>query len=253
MGHERLGALPRSKVWRDIVHEIGAHANGDAQVADIAEATIRNVQKQIGQLRDDDGFAAAFQFIVGLSVAARQPEPSDYSPWDIDLPPEPTTIALGLSLRGWIREHSEGGEHVELATQAATDSLAQWKRRYRDVQIGLYEEGPHPYASWREAGKGGGFSELSHLFFSNFTRRYLNYFLEREASSELNTMRDRERFDDEVAEHASETAKIVQSFAAGWFNKHAAESLPSEKEVREFLDYSLAKIKEELVREGEAQ
>lgn len=249
MGHERLGALPRSQVWRDVVRSIGAHADGSVEVADIAEATIKNVRRNIARIRKDEGFQAAFQFLVGLSVASRQPNPEEYRPWGISLPEAPSTLALGSSLRDWVEEHGDRGEHVELATQAATDAIAGWHSKHRQVQADVFEEKLHPYAAWRDASDGGGFSELAHSFFANFTRRYLNYFLEREASSELDTMQDRERFEEEVATHASETAKITQSFSAGWFNKHAAESLPSEKEVQAFLDYAVAKIKEELVRE----
>lgn len=252
MGHERIGALPRTKRWLNVIQGIGAYPGGEVRVAEIARATIDNVQGRIDWIRNDDGVRAVVQFLVGLSVASRQPNPRSFAPWEITLPENPTPLALGLSLRRWVRQRRGGGEHTELAMQAATDALAQWKRRYQHVQGSLFDAEPDPYAAWKKAGRGDGFSELSHLFFTNFTRRYLNYFLEREASSELQTIRDREQFDAEVRSHAAETAKITQSFAAGWFNKHAAEGLPSEKEVDGFLAFALGKIKEELLREREA-
>lgn len=249
MGHERLGALPRTKRWRDVVQGIGEYAGGDIRIAEVATATIDNVRDRIEGIREDEGMRATLQFLVGLSVASRQEEPAHYSPWNIHLPDEPSPLMLGVALRSWVNQRSPGGEYCELATQAATDSFSQWKSRYKVVQAGLFEEDPHPYSSWKKAGRGDGFSELALFFFSNFTRRYLNYFLEREASSELATIGDRERFDADVSKHAIETAKITQSLAAGWFNKHAADGLPGESEVDGFLNYALGKVKEELLRE----
>ena len=249
MGHERLGALPRTKRWHDVVEGISAYPGGDVRVAELAATTIDNVRDRIEKIRDDKGVRAVVQFLVGLSVASRQEYPVDYRPWEISLPEKPTPLSLGLALRKWVDQQSHGGEYSELATQAATDSISQWRSRYRDVQAGLFEDEPHPYSEWRKAGRGDGFSELAHFFFSNFTQRYLNYFLEREASSELATIQDRERFDAEVAEHAKETAKITQSLAAGWFNKYATQGLPREEEVDGFLNYALGKVKEELLRE----
>jgi hypothetical protein len=252
MGHERLGALPRNKRWEHVVGRVDAYSEGEVRASEVARATIDNVQRRIQRIQRDEGVKATVQFLVGLAVASRENEPAESSPWKIPLPEDPTPLALGLSLRNWIHQNGGGGEYSEIASQAATEAIAQWVRRYKDVQGSIFEDEPHPYASWKKAGSGGGFSELSHLFFSNFTRRYLNYFLERVASSELDTIEDRERFNDEVAEHASETAKITQSFAAGWFNKHAAERLPKEEQVYGFLDFALGKIKEELLRERDA-
>jgi len=252
MGHERLGALPRNKRWAHVVEQIDAYSGGVAHASEVAQATIENVQSRIPRIRRDNGVKAVVQFLVGLAVASREEHPAESSPWQIPLPEDPTPLALGLSLRNWVQQSGGGGEYSEIASQAATEAFAQWVGRYKGVQGSIFEDEPHPYASWKKAGSGGGFSELSHLFFSNFTRRYLNYFLGRIASSELDTIEDRERFNDEVAKHASETAKITQSFAAGWFNKHAAERLPEKEQVYGFLDFALGKIKEELLRERDS-
>jgi len=96
------------------------------------------------------------------------------------------------------------------------------------------------------------------LFFSKYVERYLNYFLEREASQVLHTVQDRNRFKTEieahisdVSQHAFETAEITQSWAAGWFNKNAIEGMPSNTEVNSFLSYAFGKLRAELIREGQ--
>lgn len=248
MGHERLGTLPRSKRWRTVVAGMSAFPAGGTDAADIARKVIDNVQDRVRRLSHDGGVLSSFQFLVALAVASRSPNPNVERPWEIRLPEQPTPLALSLALRSWVHLHGSG-EYTALATQAATDALVQWRTRRDADQADLFRTTPDPYEKWRGIGEGRGFSELAHLYFSNFTRRYLNYFLEREASAVIATIEYREQFDAAVAQHASETAKITQSFAAGWFNKYASAELPSVSEVDGFLGYSLQKIREELLRE----
>jgi hypothetical protein len=98
---------------------------------------------------------------------------------------------------------------------------------------------------------------VARTFFASFAERYLCHFLERHASSQLPSISAREDFArslykhiDEVSHHAFETAKITQSFAAGWFNKHAVESRPSDREIGGFLAIAFGKLREELRRGG---
>ena len=53
----------------------------------------------------------------------------------------------------------------------------------------------------------------------------------------------------DVSKHSFETAKITQSFAAGWFNKNAAKDQPSIAQLRHFLSYAFEKLREDLRRE----
>ena len=93
---------------------------------------------------------------------------------------------------------------------------------------------------------------MAHAYFAAFTKRYLDYFLDREASAVIPTIEERERFDDGVARHAAETARITQSFAAGWFNGHTKEGMPTLGEVQGFLGVAFGKLREELLRERDA-
>ena len=97
------------------------------------------------------------------------------------------------------------------------------------------------------------------FYFGKLTERYLNYFLDRAASSAFPTIKQRDQFQgeirthiDDVSKHAFETAKITQSFAAGWFNLHTKEKVPDAKEIEGFLTLAFGKLRDELRREEEA-
>lgn len=251
MGHERLGALPRSRPWQDVVARMGSF-NSAGDVKPVARAVVENVQRRIPDIPKDTGVQASFAFLVGLAVASRSEDPTEVYPWEINLPDSGTPLELGLVLRQWVRAQGIQGEYAELATQAATDALVDWYERHPSSQHDLFVAAPEPYGPWRGIRDGRGFSELAHAYFSAFTKRYLDYFLDREASAVIPTIEQRERFDDGVARHSAETAKITQSFAAGWFNGHTKDGLPPIAEVEGFLGVAFRKIREELLRERDA-
>ena len=251
MGHERVGALPHSRPWRNVVAQISNAASSEGSGADVANSTLDNVQARFRHLNRDEGVKAAFEFLIALS--------SGSSSTNIDLSSNPSPLGLAMELRDWVRDHRESIEYADIAQKAATDTIVRWSEQ-RTEQRSLFGDQDHATEIWRSAGNGTGFCEVSRLFFAKFTERYLNYFLEREASAELTSIEDRDRFSsrlrehiDQVSRYAFETSRITQSFAAGWFNQHVRSGMPSDHEIEGFLYVAFGKIREELLREGSAK
>ena len=259
MGHERVGFLPKSRTWRTIVADVGKTAAGESDVAAVATETLRAVRHRYEHIHEDGGVRAAFEFLVGLSnVSLRGAAEGPWSDLPIDLTTNPSAFALAKELRTWIAGRVESREIGEIATRAATDVIVRWQAEHQR-QNPLFPAADVGIV-WSQAASGAGFSEVARLFFSSFTERYLKYFLEREASSVLPSFEQRDQFSrdlathvDAVSRHAFETSKITQSFAAGWFNKHAHGARPSDRRVESFLRVAFGKLREELAREGRAK
>lgn len=256
MGHERIGALPRTLRWRAVVDRIfGADVSADATL-ELADRTLSNVRRRFERLADDDSIHAAFRFLIALAVASRSKHPNDALQIgfgvQVDEQPSPLGLAKAfqLSLGGY--PHSE---RSDLAAKALADTLAQFSCNPKLTQGQLFAV--TPWNTWREAGTAAGFCDLSRLYFSNITERYLRYFLDREASSVLGDPQRVTEFRqqlrttvDSISRHAFETSKITQSYAAGWFQKNAKTGMPSATEISRFLSFALHKIREELRREA---
>ena len=159
----------------------------------------------------------------------------------------------------YVADNTQSAEYAEIARKAAVDAISTWtEQQTRQLSF----TGEHEQASeiWRRASDGSGFCEVARLYFGKFVERYLNYFIGREASSHLASTEDRERLArrlgdhvDGVSHHAFETARITQSFAAGWFNRYAREGMPAPDEISGFLSHSVGKLREELLREESSQ
>lgn len=256
MGHERVGALPRTKRWVAVVEGIAAAADVDGDVRDLANATLTSVRAQLRGVPGDTGVIAAFQFLLGLALSASAGvDAESIGDLAIDLSTNPSPLTLAGALGRHVADKRQSGEYAELARKAAVDVIAQWtERQTRQLSF----TGEHELVSevWRRASDASGFCEVSRLFFAKFVERYLNYFLGRAASSQAGGTEARERLATRLQQHvdgvshrAFETARITQSFAAGWFNRHAREGMPSVEEIAGFVAHSMGKLHEELLRE----
>ena len=68
MGHVRLGSLPRSRAWKEVVGLITAGAD----VSQIANATIRAADKAFTFVLNDEGFTEAVWLMTQLAIAAKK-------------------------------------------------------------------------------------------------------------------------------------------------------------------------------------
>jgi hypothetical protein len=198
-----------------------------------------------------------FRFLVDLALASKDPQ--ELSVFLHHPHENATPIRVAQALRERTQPAREHPEWDALIEGAALQALSQWYEDHRPPQSDLFGDSTYPARVWRQASNGAGFCELARSFFSHVVERQLKYFLEREASSALGTVYDREQFAartnaliDWTSRDAFETSRITQSYAAGWFNKRIGRH-PSDEEVRSFLDRQFGKLREELRREGEEE
>lgn len=250
MGHERTGALPKTEPWRRVVQRIAAFDGNEQQTRQIANDTLENVRDRFEAIQRDPNVGRAFKFLTEIGASA-----SGSRPTSIQLPENPTAFAVAKALDDQLRVERGSAEYGALAKAAATDAIVHWYAE-NATQPSLFGTAEQNSAIWRKASTAEGFCEIARLFFAKFTERYLNYFLEREASAVCRTIEQRELLEkqlrdqvDEVSRHAFQTAKIAQSFAAGWYNRHAKTRAPSEDEIRGFLAIAFGKLREDLRRE----
>ena len=256
MGHERVGFLPRSQRWMQVVAALAeTGASGGADVSDVASKTLENVRRRYQGIHKDPGVKAAFLYVLSLSTDCLE-RSETHDVIGIDLRSNPSSVRIAAKLNAWVTANLGYPEYAEIARRAGGDAIASWTQQ-QGRQTDLLEGEPSAQRIWQAASDARGFCEVARLFFAKFTERYLRYFLEREASAKLPSLEVRERFAhqlsehiDAISKHAFETSKITQSFAAGWFNNHARNGHPSDVEVEAFLALSFGKLQEELRRES---
>ena len=256
MGHERVGTLPRTKQWRELVAQMAEHSAEEPKAEKVARKTLELAQEKLGQIASDQAFAAAFRFLVLFSVStqAQKDESLARLIQFAGINNENGPLVVGASLKRWVAsEAAAGSEYLELATRSATKALAEWFDANNSKQNELFPANNENVKIWRPLAHGGAFSDLSRLFFKEVVRTYLHYLLDRESSGVLKSLRDVSSLNEGLDRYAYETTKIAQSFSAGWYNKYAIGRAPTASDVGDFVRFAIHKLRDELLREERAK
>lgn len=256
MGHERLGILPKTKPWVRIVDELTSSDLAEDKVKVIASQTLENVRDRLSKIEGDPGVIASFKFLVTLAVASQFENPLRFlADSNVEIGANASPYFVAKALHKYVESDTGSLEYAEIARSAAVDAVSIWHSQ-NSQQLRIFDADRNSVEVWRGTSSGEGFCEISRLFFAKATERYLNYFLERALSSSVKTLDERESLRKNLSEHvnvasqhAFETAKITQSFAVGWFKKHAERRIPADTEIRSFLRIAFGKLREELRRE----
>lgn len=254
MGHSRLAAgLPRSRRWREVIEllEIGAGAGA------VAAATVDAAEAGLANAANDPALRRAFWLLTQLPDAARSDDfrgSLERLGIEVSTAPSRAELIAGLSeaLERYTSANRVRSGAGEIAKLAAVESLSRVLSLATPSLIG---------ATPRDVQEAIGglsnknqFADLSRAFFARFAERYLGYFVDREVPLHVGAGRrfanidERQEFSEALAKHCFQAAKIVESFAGGWYSKARFEAELTEARTKRFLGYAFEKLRNELRR-----
>ena len=251
MGHVRIGFLPRTRQWKAIIDQLCSYDNDSDTVAVIADHTLNAVRKKFDGLQYDESVIKAIEFLANIIVSSRQEDQVAFlqdKGYQVD--GKLSLFDLTACAQSLIQTTNGSLETNKLARDSAVWAIMEYYEQHSDNQISLFKNEKNPF---KDRGSGREFCELARYFFAAFTEKQIRYYIDREASSIIGDYGKYSHFSKaltehslQITEHAFEISKIMQSFAAGWFNNHALDTEPSEDSVTDFLKVSFGKVREEL-------
>ena len=184
MGHQRLGTLPRSKLWRDVVELI----DHSADVDEVAAATSLAAEQGMIDASQDAAVQHAFFLMAMIPLAAREDD-FEAALRGLGMPikngPMLADIVCGLMEATDTRTKLIGSrsDYGEIAQLSAAEALyAVIGRQTRDlfgVDALATKSAVAGFATVRQ------FAVLARDFFARLTRRHINYYLSRELSKHV--------------------------------------------------------------------
>ena len=255
MGHTRLGALPRSKNWREVVEFIAAGAD----VPQVASATINAAESAFSFVSNDSGYNQAVWLMTQLGLAAGQENPLGYlRSQGIDIPDNTSLPGVAAALTEALDNHSAAnGGHSdlgELAQRALVDAVIQ-RMEPKLRQSSLFNmQVDDTQRALTEFRKPNEFGQLSREFYSRLTNECMNYFLSQTLATHLGegqrfaTTNQMSQFEQALSTHCREASAIVEQFSNEWFSmhRHVEQGKISRESVQGFASYALKKMKDEL-------
>ncbi len=257
MGHIRLGRLPKTKKWEQVIYHLAESSSG---VEVIADKVIDASQLGIDTLKSDKGLILSYWI---LSYLLWQAKGSDFfdslSRIGIRKPEDSSALSLISNISEYlsneITELKERTIYSELSQQAFRETLTYIiSSSSSSLFQTTYEE---TILKFKQFSTGRNFAIISRIFFSSILRRYLQFFISKESSNHISTSSQFESvydlvdFNTDLNNYCYQTCKIIEDFAGGWFSKKSWEGKISQEDVEGFIYVAIKKIQKEINSEIE--
>lgn len=250
MGHIRLGNLPRTRRWQQVIGLLEAGA-GTPQVA---AATLEAAKRGLAEAADDPALIHSFWLLTQLPLCARDENyVHELNRVGLPVTGQPGLMELIGSFSDAVDAHIRrtGGrtDLGEMAQMGAAESLAGILRTRTASLFGTTPEDVRRELARLATPRN--FSLLARDFFARLTERYVTYFLSRELSNQLASVAANREFREALSVHCRQASKIVEEFAGGWFSKTNFEGGITRNKAANFIGYAMKKLRTELQRGAE--
>jgi len=258
MGHVRLGTLPKTRAWKEVIALI---ANG-ADVSAIADATMRAADKAFEAIQNDKEFGDTVELLTQLAVAARKDDPGEFlESVGIRLSDQTSlaevSVVLTQALEQKAARSGSRSDFGELAHNALVGAVVEHLSERFGPMFAPNSQEVHLALS--DLGKKSQFGGLSRTFFAKLTNSSIDYFLSRTIGTQIGegqrfaTTNQVAQFQGALELHCKEAAEIVERYSADWFSKHHFQSggeIPDAK-TKGFGWYAMKKMRDELKMRAE--
>lgn len=225
MGHTRLGDIPRTRKWQEVVGLI----SGGAGAAQIANCVIRAAERGLQPASEDKGLVEAVWLLTQLPIAANE---SDFAAAlrdrGLSVSPEPglmdVVAAVSETVDSRLPKNTGRTDLGEMAQAAASEAIVQVVTdRTQSLFGSTPEDVRRGLASLRTVKQ---FSIFAKQFYSRLTEKVLQYYISRVTADQVGgaelrfqTLAAKAEFDKALGLHCREASKIVEEFSGQWFSK----------------------------------
>jgi hypothetical protein len=255
MGHIRLGNLPRTRKWQQVV----ALIEGGAGTAQIANATITAAEKGLKLAAEDKGLVETIWLLTQLPLAAKSDNFAQaLQSTGLDVSDSPSLMeVIGAFSDAIDKKLANNGGRTdlgEMAQMAASETMAEIIGSRTQSLFGTTPDDVKNAFSKLATNKQ--FSTFARDFFSRLTNKCLDYFVSRAVAHHVGegrrfrTLAQQGEFTKALGTHSREASRIVEDFSGGWFSKTNWEKKGiSRQDAAGFAHVAMKKIVAEL-KEG---
>jgi hypothetical protein len=255
MGHIRLGKLPLTRRWREVLELL----DGEGDISSIANASLEAAQAGLKAVTSNPGFiyilTSIFQF---LDSASAKDFVAELRNQGYSLPDEATLFdvisGFKSKLDSDLTELLIKSDVSELAQNAFSEVLF----KYASIEIdSLFETTPEiVQKTIAKFSSGNRLRGLMHEFFTSFISHYLFYYLSRELSNHVGhdlrfeNIDSHREFNTAIDLYIRQSVRITDEFVPGWFGKARYEQDITPESVSRFAFVAFKKIREQFARGG---
>jgi hypothetical protein len=257
VGHTRLGRIPKTQQWTDIVGQftdatIPGAMTSPANIAAIAAKALDATEEGLYRATADPGVRYTFFLMTQVALASRTPEwENKLRAYGVEITPNSTVFDLTAQLQDAIdryvsRTRSGATDLSEIAQKSAGEAITGFTTsdtgKLFEAEI---RDAVRPLSTKR------GFGELGQRFFGTFVARFLNFYLSRVTAAQLGSaglrdLVDMSAFNRSLRTHCTQSARIVRDFCGEWYSKTEYQKGINLENTSGFLAVAFEKLRSEL-------
>lgn len=253
MGHTRLGELPRTRAWREVVGLIGIGASA----SQIANAVLHAAQRGLNLGVDHRGLIEAVWHLLQLPIAARQSDFHDaLQAMEVRVRDPITLFELVGGVSDAIDRHMANctgrSDLGELAQMAASETLVEMIAPKADGLFGMPPDAVQrtlaSFATTAQMGK------LMRCYYAKLLDKTLAYYVSRATAQFIGddarfvSLASKAAFDQSLTLHCHEASVITERYSGEWFSNARYERGTIHREAAAAFAYTaLRKLTDELV------
>ena len=255
MGHIRLGDLPRTRKWQEVV----AFIEGGAGTAQVANATITAAERGLKLAAEDKGLVETVWLLTQLPLAARSDNFAvALRRAGLDVPDSPSLMdVVGAFSDAVDRRLANNGGRTDLGEMAQMAASETMSKVIGGRTQNLFGTTPDDVKNaFSQLATNKQFSVFARDFFARLTNKCLDYFVSRAVSYHVGeghrfrTLAQHGEFNKALETHSREASRIVEEFSGGWFSKTNWEKGGiSRQDAAGFANVAMKKLVAEL-KEG---
>lgn len=256
MGHIRLGRLPRTKKWKDVVQSLADCQSSLPEIVKLTSIASENVLKNT---KHTEGLTQCYWLFTNIAQASRQ---GDFVENLNNLGINISSNDSGIKILKQIFDTASNGlrknGNISVLDQIALDSFKNAiHNRISSESTNLFGcDIDSIQQAFKKFSTPTQVSYLGREYFSQYMFNSFSFVLEKELANSISSegrfqnSSDIENFNKNLKSYCWETSKIVEDFSGGWYGKHAWEGdISSKKKTKDFVNYSITKLLSEIQRE----
>lgn len=258
MGHTRLGNLPRSRKWKEVIGLIAAGAGADQ----IANAIIRAAETGLMAAAHHTGLVEAFWSLTQLTQAAREQDfAAGLRARGFNVTDNPSLPAILSAVSANVdRAMPNNKGRTDLGEMAQSAAIEVTNRIVTERASSLFgATAQDVQKAFRDLGTEKNFGELGKRFFGQLTNKVLQFYASRESANHVGNgqrfanLAAKAAFDQAMDTHCRQAAVIVERFSGEWQSKQNWANKDTggitRKHVEGFAHQAMKKMVDEL-KEG---
>ena len=259
MGHIRVGRLPKTRGWRQVIALLDS---SDSSSSEVAAATAKAAKDFFSQKRSDPALVFSYWILTQITSRAKNENYlKEIKKMGLDISSSKDAFdflgRITTFTRRQIKLRGETFPISELAQLSLREVLTETIGQQSQTLFGTTQE--DIILACRKYSTPNQFAKLARLYFAKVLNRALQFFISKESPNRIGLDRkfedisDLSNFNLALEAYCYQSAKIVEKFAGGWYSKRNWQGEISENDAKGFVSVAIEKLRAEIAREELAE